>query len=65
MKQIWFIFKWTLKLSLLAIIAAFDIAEAKPNKRYLNIYEAQELFDMELISIRRYNEAFSPDKHYW
>lgn len=47
-------------LRLLSVVlnAIVGVAEEKPSKRYMTVYEAQEKFDAGVISIREYNEAF-------
>ncbi|HAU3625193.1 TPA: hypothetical protein F7146_10300 [Legionella pneumophila] len=34
------------------------VADDKPAKRYMSVYEAQDKLDNGLITIREYNEAF-------
>lgn len=46
------------RLLVVVLDAVLGLAEDKPAKRYMSIYEAQEKFDNGLISIREYNEAF-------
>ncbi|WP_080477730.1 hypothetical protein [Legionella pneumophila] len=45
---------------LLAVVldAIVGVAEDKPDKRYMSVYEAQDKLDNGLITIREYNEAF-------
>ena len=45
---------------LLAVVlnAIVDIADEKPRKRYMSVYEAREKYDAGLISMREYNEVF-------
>lgn len=45
---------------LLAVVldVIVGVAEDKPDKRYMSVYEAQDKLDNGLITIREYNEAF-------
>lgn len=45
---------------LLAVVldTLVGVAEDKPTKRYMSVYEAQDKLDNGLITIREYNEAF-------
>lgn len=45
------------RLLVIVFDALLGIAEPKTSKKYINIDEAQTLFDAELISIREYNRA--------
>ncbi len=44
---------------LLAVVldVLVEMAEDKPAKRYLTVYEARDKFDKGLIGIREYNES--------
>lgn len=48
---------------LLAVVldALVGVAEDKPAKRYLTVYEARDKFDKGLISIREYNESLKSE----
>lgn len=45
---------------LLAVVldAIVGVAEDKPRKRYMSVYEAREKYEAGLISMREFNEVF-------
>ncbi|CZG21308.1 TPA: hypothetical protein NI876_000199 [Legionella pneumophila] len=46
------------RLLTVVLDAIVGVAEDKPAKRYMSVYEAQDKLDNGLITIREYNEAF-------
>lgn len=46
------------RLLAMVLDAIVGVAEDKPVKRYMSVYEAQDKLDAGLITIREYNEAF-------
>lgn len=46
------------RLLMVVLDALVSVAEDKPAKRYMSVYEAQDKLDAGLITIREYNEAF-------
>ena len=47
------IFQWLVEF----LDAIVGVAEDKPSKRYMSVYEAREKYEAGLISMREYNET--------